>query len=155
MIMATITAVVLMTYCQDIRGKWTHNKVSMSPWNPPPHDSALEARAVGAQSGVTNGSAVRPQCYHIHAHLLSYCWQCRNVMRAGRHRGASPTKWQCCDQTRLTCRNDQDVCVKLGTAPCPKQIWGPLKTAFYQPNFINPLYLYDLSINTDFFPKRH
>ena len=107
--------------------------MSVRPWNPPPRDSALESRAVGAQSGVTNGSAVRTQCYHIHAHLLSYCWQGCNVMRAGRYRGASPAKWQCCDQTGLTWRNDQIICVKLGAAPWRKYLWGPLKIAFYPP----------------------
>jgi hypothetical protein len=62
---------------------------------------------------------------------LSYCWQCCKVMRAGRYRGASPAKWQCCDQTGLTCGKDQVICVKLCIAPWSKHIWGPLKVAFY------------------------
>lgn len=121
--------------------------MTVTHWNPPPRDSALEARAVGAQSGVTNGSAVRPQCYHIHAHLLSHCWQLRNIMLAGRYRGASPAKWQCCDQTGLTRRKDQVISVKLGTAPWPQHIWGPLKITFYPPTaFVCSVVFWELTL---------
>ena len=76
---------------------------------------------------------------HTHAHLLPHCWQFRNVMRAGRYRGASPAKWLCCEQTRIRSINDPVVCAYWITAPWLKYGSVRLKLALYPPTMFREI----------------
>ena len=152
MIIVTITVVVLMTSCQDIRGNWGYNRW-VSDLEIRHSVTVYSSRAqwvlnrlwqMAALSGL-NATTYTPTYCLIVGRPVMLCEQ-------GDTGGASPAKWQCCDQTGLTCRIDQVICVKLSTAPWPKQRWCPLKIAFYQTTaFVCSV----LRTYHDYFPKQH